>query len=67
MVGKFEIALSQLEKFTRKRKAEAKSHKHIIEEPKLDDARNEKYWKQFAMVKQKKKSKKPLKKIIKAR
>ncbi len=67
MLNEFEMALSQSEKLVRKRKAETKYYKCIMEYTVLHDARNEKCWKQYAVAKQKKKGKKPSKRVIKAK
>ncbi len=62
-----EMALFQSEKLMRNIKAEAKLHKRIMEDLELRDARNEKRWKQYAVIKQKKKKgEKPLMKVIHA-
>ncbi len=55
VLDEFEMVLSQSEKFTGKRKAEAKCYKHTIEDLQLHDARNEKHRKQYTATKQKKK------------
>ncbi len=66
VLDKFEMALSQSEKFARKRKEEAKHYKCIMEDPELHDARIEKGQKQYAAAKQKKNGKKPPMKVIEA-
>ncbi len=53
------MAHSHLEKLERKRKAE------VMENPELQDARNERHRKQYAVAKQKEKGKKRLKKVMK--
>ncbi len=52
--------------FALKRKVEAKRYKYIMEDPELHDACNEKCQKPYAVAKQKKKGKKPLKKVTEA-
>ncbi len=60
------MAHPQSEKLARKRKAEAKRCKSIMEDLELHDACNEKRRRQYAAAKQKKKDKKPSKKVIEA-
>ncbi len=48
VLDEFEMAVSQLEKLMRKRKAEAKHYKCIMEEPKLHNVCGEKCRKQYA-------------------
>ncbi len=42
VLDEFEMALSLSKKLTRKRKAEAKCYKHIMEDAELHDAHNKK-------------------------
>ncbi len=58
------MALSWVKKLTRKRKAEVKCCKPIMEDPELHDTHNGKRRKQYVVDKQKKKGKKPSKKVI---
>ncbi len=66
MLDECEKALLQSEGLARKRKAEAKHNKYIRENPELHDAHNKKFWKQYAVAKQEKKGKKPLRKVNRA-
>ncbi len=68
VLGESEMALSESEKITRKSKVEAKCYKCITGRggSKLYNSHNEKRPKHYAGAKQKKKGRKPSKKVIKA-